>query len=118
MLHQPARPSFARRHPLVVGVAAAAALWWLWLGWYWPLAVVVGVGTVLVVRRRRRAAAVRDAGLSARADFEHRLCLAGDPRGTYGRYPVASPGWYVSPDNGRQMRFFDGAAWTGHTASR
>jgi len=118
MLHQPARAPFLRRHPLVVGLAAAAALWWLWLGWYWPLAVVVGAGTVIWIRRRRRAAAVRDAGLRARADFEHRLCLAGDPRGTFGRYPVVPPGWYDSPDNCRLLRYFDGGAWTAHTVTR
>ncbi|KRE26519.1 hypothetical protein ASG82_08095 [Mycobacterium sp. Soil538] len=118
MLYQPARPPFPRRHPVVVGIAAAVAVWWLWLGWYAPLVMIVGAGMIVAVRRRRRAAAVRDAGLRARADFEHRLCLSGDPRGTFGRYPAVQPGWYVSPDNGRLMRYFDGAAWTGYTAAR
>jgi hypothetical protein len=118
MLYQPARPPFPRRHPVVVGTAAATALWWLWLGWYWPLALIVGAGVIVAIRRRRRAAVVRDAGLRARADFEHRLCLAGDPRGTFGRFPTTPAGWYVSPENGRLMRYFDGAVWTAHTAAR
>ena len=118
MLYQPTRPPFVRRHPVIVGAAAAMALWWLWLGWYGPLLLIVGAGVGLAVRRHRRAAVIRDAGLRARADFEHRLCLAGDPRGTFGRFPAALPGWYVSPENGRLMRYFDGAAWTGHTAAR
>lgn len=118
MLYQPARQPFLRRHPVVVGSAVAAALWWLWLGWYWPLAVIVGSAMIVAIRRRRRAGAVRDAGLRARADFEHRLCLVGDPRGTFGRFPTAQPGWYISPEDRRLMRYFDGAAWTGHTAAR
>lgn len=97
MLYEPARPPFVRRHPVVVGAAAAVAVWWLWLGWYWPLLLIVGTGMGLAIRRRRRAAVIRDAGLRARADFEHRLCLAGDPRGTFGRFPPVQTHWYAGP---------------------
>lgn len=35
---------------------------------------------------RRLAARLAVIALAKRADYEHRLYLAGDPRGTYGRY--------------------------------
>ena len=62
--------------------------------------------------------AIQRAGLRARADLEHRLALTGDPRGIYGRFPPAQAGWFADPGHGRQIRYYDGAAWTGHTASR
>ena len=70
--------------------------------------------------------AVRDAGLRARAEYEHRLSLAGDPRGTFGRYPPVQPGWYPdpfaahrgSPQRRYPLRYYDGAVWTPHAVSR
>lgn len=113
-VHQP----FGRRHPAVTVVAAVTAAWWLWQGWYEALAVVVAAGVIVAVRRRRRAATLRDAGLRARADYEHRLSLAGDPRGLYGRYRPMGPDWYPDPHNPRRLRYFDGLAWTPHVAPR
>jgi hypothetical protein len=100
--------------------------WWLWHGWYEPLAVTAVVGLLVVVTRHRRAVAVRDAGLRARAEYEHRLSLAGDPRGMFGRYPPVQPGWYPDPFAARrgdrqhryQLRYFDGAVWTPHAVYR
>ncbi|TRW85548.1 hypothetical protein FK535_09130 [Mycolicibacterium sp. 018/SC-01/001] len=86
-----------RRHPLLTTVAAAVALWWLWLGWYPLVILVTTTGVVVAVRRRKRAATIRDAGLRARADYEHQLTLAGDPHGTFGRYPPIPADWYVRP---------------------
>jgi len=40
-------------------------------------------------RARADARAHRRAELLARAEIQHRWYLAGDPRGTYGRYPPA-----------------------------
>lgn len=102
----------------VVGVAMAS--WWLWHGWYEALAVTAVVGILLVLNRRRRAVVVRNAGLRARADYEHQLSKAGDVRGTFGRYPPVQAGWYSDPYvTGRaQLRFFDGTVWTPYSASR
>lgn len=92
MLYQQVRPPFWQRHPwlsagvLLIGYALVV---------HGALALVllaVGVWVVLAIRRRLRSAELRRAGLRARADYEHRLTLAGDPRGTFGRYPpVWSP---------------------------
>ena len=91
---RPQRPWW-RRHPLLTTSAAAAALWCLWLGWYPAVTIVTAAVLVVAVRRRRRATAIRNAGLRARADYEHQLTLAGDPHGIYGRFPPA--GWAVTP---------------------
>lgn len=82
------------------------------------IAIAVAIGLFIVVRRRARSLALRDAGLRARADYEHRLRLAGDPRGLYGRYPPVQPGWFPDPQKGSQMRYFDGALWTPYTRTR
>jgi hypothetical protein len=87
MIYQHVRRPFWRRHPVVTGAALLLAFWWLTNGWYEALAVTAIVGLFLFVRHRRRDLAHRDAGLRARADYEHRLILAGDPHGLYGRYP-------------------------------
>ena len=58
------------------------------------------------------------AGLRARAEYEHRLSVAGDPRGVYGRYPPVQSGWFADPQNGWQLRYFDGAVWTPYTSRR
>lgn len=84
---------FARRHPVVTVLAVVTAAWWLWQGWYEALALVVVAGLIVVARKRRRTALLRDAGLRARADYEHRLNLVGDPRGLYGRYAPVGPNW-------------------------
>jgi hypothetical protein len=94
MLYQQLRRPFWLRHPLLTSAAAAWTVWLLWSG-----------AQLLV------------AGLRARADFEHRLNLTGDLRGIYGRYPPVLPGWFPDPQNRSQLRYFDGALWTGYTAA-
>ena len=80
---------------MVTGAAALLAAWLLLLIGGQVLVAVTGImGLLIFVGRRRRALAVRDAGLRARADYEHRLTIAGDPRGVYGRYPPVQPGWF------------------------
>src|SRR5690242_17747709 len=114
MLYQRVPRPFWRRHRVAAAIVLAVAAWWLWHGWYESAAVVVALGVLIALRRRRRALAVRDSGLRARADYEYRLSLAGDPRGTFGRYPPVQAGWYANPENRRQMRYFDGVGWTPH----
>jgi Protein of unknown function (DUF2510) len=118
MLYQQVRRSFWRRHPVVTGAGLVLTLWWLSNGWYEAVAVAAIIGLLIFVTRRRRALAVRDAGLRARAEFEHRLNIAGDPRGVFGRYPPVQPGWFPDPQNGCLMRYFDGALWTSHARPR
>nr|WP_256736476.1 DUF2510 domain-containing protein [Mycolicibacterium hippocampi] len=109
----------------MTALALAMASWWLWQGWYEALAVTAVGGLVIAGQRHRRTVAVRDAGLRARAEYEHRLSLAGDPRGVFGRYPPVQPGWYPDPgaaigarQNRYQLRYFDGSVWTPHAVSR
>jgi len=118
MLYQQFRRAFWRRHPLMSGLGLAVIAWWLWLGWYEAVAVTVVDGLLMYASRRRRARTLRDAALRARADFEYRLSLAGDPRGVFGRYPPVQPGWFPDPRNGRAMRYFDGSMWTGYAVWR
>ena len=87
-------------------------------GSYTVVAAAAGVAMLITARRYRRTRAIQRAGLRARADLEHRLALTGDPRGIYGRFPPVQAGWFVDPGHARQIRYFDGAAWTGYTASR
>ncbi|WP_101951949.1 hypothetical protein [Mycobacterium sp. 3519A] len=105
MLYQQPDRSFPRRHPVLTGAGLLLALWWLHNGWYEALAVVVIVGLLSVVTRRRRALEIRRAGLRARADFEHRLTLAGDPRGVFGRYPPVQWGPFPDPPTVRRQTF-------------
>lgn len=95
MLTQRPQQAWWRRHPLLTMTAAALAAWWLWLGWYPAVILATTAVVVVALRRRRRANVIRDAGLRARADYEHRLTLAGDPHGTFGRYPPAA--WCADP---------------------
>ena len=82
------------------------------------LVALVGLAWVmLALRRRGKANAMREAGLRARAEYEHRLSLRGDPRGVYGRYPPVQPGWFPDPQNPSQLRYFDGGLWTGYTTA-
>jgi hypothetical protein len=118
MLYQQVRRPFWRRHPVVTGTVLLVTLWWLANGWYEALAVTAVVALLIVVRRRVRALARRDAGLRARAEFEYRLSLAGDQRGMFGRYPPVQAGWFPDPQNHCQMRYFDGAMWTGQTTGQ
>ena len=119
MLYQHVRRPFWRRHPMVTDAAALLAAWLLLLIGGQVLVAVTGIiGLLIFVGRRRRALAVRDAGLRARADYEHRLSLAGDPRGVFGRYPPAQPGWFPDPQNRYQIRYFDGAMWTPYAVWR
>lgn len=50
------------------------------------LLAILAAAAILATRRRIRR---RHQQLSARADYQHQLCLNGDPRGTYGQYPPA-----------------------------
>lgn len=118
MLHQQTRRAFWLRHPVVTGTAALMTFWWLANGWYEAVAVTAIVGLLMFVNRRRRALAIRDAGLRARADYEHGLSMRGDQRGVFGRYPPVQAGWFSDPQNRCQLRYFDGVAWTQHTAWR
>jgi hypothetical protein len=118
MLYQQVHRSFWRRHPIAIGAAVLVVSLWLWNSWYDAVAVTAIGGLLIVVSRRRRYLALRDAGLRARADYEHRLSLVGDPRGMFGRYPPVQPGWFPDPQNRCQMRYFDGAMWTGYTVWR
>lgn len=103
---------------MVTGTALALVVSLLMAGWYVTVAVAALVGLLIFVGRRRRALAIRDAGLRARADYEYRLSLAGDPRGMFGRYPPVQQGWFPDPQNRCQMRYFDGAMWTRHAVWR
>lgn len=118
MLYEQARPAFWRRRPVVTGAAALVTFWWLTNGWYEAVAVTAIVGLLLFVNRRRKALAIRDAGLRARADYEYRMSLRGDQRGTFGRYPPVQPGWFADPQNRSRIRYFDGVAWTANTVWR
>jgi hypothetical protein len=117
MLYQRVHQPFWRRHPLASCAAAVVAIWLWWSGAHVLVAVTGCVWLAILIRRRIRAIARRDAGLRARAEYEHRLSLIGDPRGTYGRYPPVQPGWFPDPRNRCQLRYFDGALWTGYTAA-
>jgi Protein of unknown function (DUF2510) len=117
MLYQHLRPPFWQRHPWVTAAGVLLVYWQFTQGWYLAVALTVAVVATVAIRRHRRASAQRRAGLRARADYEHRLSLAGDPRGLYGRYPPIQPGWFHDPQNRWQLRYFDGAVWTRHTAS-
>lgn len=101
---------------MTAAIAGLAALLW-WSGAH-VLVAAAGIGWLaLAVRGRMRANARRDAGLRARAEYEHRLNLRGDPRGVYGRFPPVQPGWFPDPGNRSRLRYFDGGWWTGYTAS-
>ena len=118
MLYQQVHRSFPRRHPVFTGGVLLVAVWWLSNGWYDAVAIAAIAGLLVVVNRRRRAMTLRDAGLRARADYEHRLSLAGDSRGLFGRYPPVQAGWFPDPQNRCRIRYFDGAVWTQHTVWR
>jgi hypothetical protein len=112
MLYQRVRQPFWQRHPWVTGAGALLTCWLLLNGAYTVVATTAIIGLFIFVGRRRRAMELRNAGLRARADFEHRLSLAGDPRGVFGRYPPVQPGWFPDPQCPCQLRYFDGAIWT------
>jgi hypothetical protein len=121
MLYQQLHRPFWRRHPWVTAAAVLLPCWLMLnvlLNGGAIIVVAGAIGLFIVVRRRVRALALRDAGLRARADYEYRLSLAGDPRGLYGRYPPVQPGWFLDPLNGSQMRYFDGALWTSYSRPR
>ena len=118
MLYHRPRPHFWQRHPWMSGTGALLLGWLLLNGLYLPAAVMALIVLLIVARGHRRAAESRDAGLRARADYEHRLTLSGDPRGMYGRYPPVQAGWFPDPHNPRQLRYFDGALWTQHAVGR
>jgi hypothetical protein len=118
MLYQHVRRSFWRRHPVVTGAVLVLVAWQIIAGSYVFVALTAIFGLLIFIGRRRRALALRDAGLRARADYEYRLSLAGDPRGVYGRYPPVQAGWFPDPQNRYQLRYFDGALWTGFALPR
>jgi Flp pilus assembly protein TadB len=89
MNYPQARQPFWHRHPFVTAGALLAALWLVQHGWYVTVAIPVAVVLLVSLRRRRRRAQRQRAAVAARADFEHRLLMAGDPRGVHGRYPPA-----------------------------
>lgn len=74
------------------------------LFWKW---VIAGIVVVTMARAVRPAWAERQAEraadrhrlrqLIARADLQNQWVLAGDPRGTYGRYPPAQIAPHPSP---------------------
>jgi len=102
----------------MTGTGLAVVSWWLWNGWYEAVAVTAIAALLMFIARRRRTLARRDAGLRARAEYEYRLNLAGDPRGVFGRYPPVQPGWFPDPRNRTGLRYFDGALWTQHAVWR
>ncbi|HKP43191.1 DUF2510 domain-containing protein [Mycobacterium sp.] len=112
MFYQQGPRQFWRRHPIATGAGVVLTCWWLSNRWYEAVAVVAVLATLVFVSHRRKVLARRDSGLRARADFEHGLMLAGDPRGTFGRYPPVQPGWFPDPQSPCQIRYFDGATWT------
>jgi hypothetical protein len=118
LLYQHARPPFWQRHPWITGATAFGVLWVFLHAAYPVIAATAIVGLMIYIGRRRRASAQRDAALRARADYEYRLNLAGDPRGIYGQYPPVLAGWFPDPQRPWQLRYFDGAAWTGYTVRR
>lgn len=71
--------------------------WQLMAGWYVTVATTAFVVLAIGIRSGKRALVIRDAGLRARAEYEHRLSLAGDARGIYGRYPPVQAGWFPRP---------------------
>lgn len=81
------RQHFWHRHPWVCAAALLTLVWLVHHGAYVTAAVMGLTVVVIAVRRTRRHRRHRDAGLRARADLEHRMALAGDPRGVHGRYP-------------------------------
>ena len=115
VLYQRLRPPFWQRHPWFTGAAIFIVCWALIHGSYVPIVAIALTAMLAHIARRKRTQARRNAGLRARADYEHRLNLAGDPRGIYGRYPPVQPGWFPDPVYPRLLRYFDGSAWTGFT---
>jgi hypothetical protein len=118
MLYQRVHRVFPRRHPVLTGAGLLVISVWLWNGWYEAVAITALAGLLMFANHRRRALAIRDAGLRARAEYEHRLSLYGDPRGMFGRYPPVQAGWFPDPQSRCRIRYFDGAIWTGHTVAR
>ena len=118
VLYQPVRPPFRRRHPWITGAAAVFVCWLLIHGAYVFVAAIALGATLSAIARRRRDVQRRNAELRARAEYEHRLSLAGDPRGIYGRYPPVQAGWFPDPVYPRLLRYFDGASWTFFTVHR
>jgi len=114
-IQQPTAP-FPRRHPWLTSTFLVCAVWLAADGSYTLAGVTVAAAGLTGFRRHRRTRVIRAAGLSARAELEHRLALTGDPRGTFGRYPPHTAGWFADPAKATQVRYFDGAAWTEHVA--
>jgi hypothetical protein len=118
MQYQQPNSPFWQRHPFTTVVVVLCGTWLLMNGFYPVVAAAAGVAALITARRYRQVRAIHRAGLRARADLEHRLAITGDPRGIYGRFPPVQAGWFADPGHARQIRYYDGAAWTRHTASR
>ena len=101
---------------MLTGATAVLTVWLLWSGAHVLVAAVAVAWLAFAIRRRSRANTLRQAGLRARAEYEHRLNLTGDPRGVFGRYPPVQPGWFPDPQNRCRLRYFDGGGWTRYTA--
>lgn len=93
VLHPQARQPFWHRHPFVTAGTLLVAAWMLQNGWYTAVALPAALVVYFSVRRARRTAEYQRAGLRDRADIEHRMILAGDPRGIHGRYPPVQLDW-------------------------
>jgi Protein of unknown function (DUF2510) len=115
VLYEPVRRPFWQRHPWVTLTCGVLAFSLVINGAYTVVALAAGAAVIVAIRRHLNAERRRRAGLCARADYEHRLSLAGDPRGIYGRYPPVQAGWFPDPQNRYLMRYFDGAVWTPRT---
>ncbi len=122
MQYQQTRQRFWLRHPWL---AASALLGGPWLvahadpASYPAITGFALAAAYFALRSHHRTRAITRAGLSARADVEHRLALMGDPRGTFGRFPPQRAGWFPDPARAGtpDIRYFDGVAWTGYTAA-
>ena len=83
---------------IVAGIGVTAFLlvtismkWWLLIAVAGICAAVYGLAVVIEKRRDRKVStAARVQGLSARADYEHRLFLADDPKGVHGQFPPSA----------------------------
>jgi len=98
--------------------AVLLVAWHVWIGWTVPVAIMVITALLLWVRHRRRELLRHEAALRARAEFEHRMALAGDQRGIFGRFPPVQPGWFNDPVYPQWVRYYDGELWTGHVVKR
>lgn len=118
MGYQQLTSPFWARHPWLTAMLLLCGAWALTDASTALLVGLTSAAGLIAARRYWRTREMQRAGLRARADLEHRLALAGDPRGVHGRFPPVQAGWFPDPGRSRQIRYFDGASWTAHIASR